>query len=366
MTGDGRARWLALGLAALLPSCLWAHAASTQPGMAWLGVPIELGEGDDGARTEQVVLITLDGVRWQEIFDGVDPALAREAGLAAEEIVKARGLLPQMHRRFFDEGVVIGAPQKAGGIFASGPNYVSLPGYLEILRGRTSPDCQSNDCPPFRGRTLLDEVRSLPRTTHSDAAAFTSWHELSRAAAGDPGRVVVSTGRVRGSVSELAWLSPRCDLLLERGRLLPPAPGTSEYRPDHATAELALCYLTSARPKFLWAGFGDTDELAHQKDYGGYLKALRAADSFVGAIFEELGKMGEYGRTTTVIVTTDHGRGPGFPDHGPDAAASRVFLLAAGGKVPPRGTIATERPHRLADIAPTIRVLLGIPSGTKR
>jgi hypothetical protein len=39
-------------------------------------------------RTENVVLVTLDGVRWQEIFSGLDPSLAGAAayGAAAESV----------------------------------------------------------------------------------------------------------------------------------------------------------------------------------------------------------------------------------------------------------------------------------------
>src|SRR5262249_11307156 len=38
-------------------------------------------------RTENVVLVTLDGVRWQEVFDGVDPALADRAGLPKSSVI---------------------------------------------------------------------------------------------------------------------------------------------------------------------------------------------------------------------------------------------------------------------------------------
>lgn len=348
-----------IGLLAFLSTGCSPAAEPRRP-ISWQGAPIDLGAKKLGAETRQVVLVTLDGVRWQEIFHGTDPALAVEAGLPPKRVLSAEQLLPNIHRHFFVGGVAIGAPLASGGIFASGPNYVSLPGYLEILQGRTVPECESNDCAPIRAPTLLDEIRSLPGASRKDVAAFTSWHECSRAASGDPGRVVVSTGRKRGSVSDLAWLDRHCDRLFSQGRAASPEPGTHEYRPDRATSEIALCYLVAARPKLLWVGLGDTDEHAHNEDYGAYLHALRQADAFLGSLFQRLSSMGEYGRTTTVIVTTDHGRGPRFQDHGRDRAASRVFLLAAGGAVSARGPLPSERPHRLSDVAPTIRALLGL------
>lgn len=348
-----------IGLVALLATGCSRTPEARRP-ISWLGAPIDLGPKEPGAETRQVILVTIDGVRWQEVFHGTDPALAAEAGLPPKRMLSAAQLLPNIHRHFFEGGVAIGAPLASRGIFASGPNYVSLPGYLEILQGRTVPECEANDCPPVRAPTLLDEIRSLPDASRKDVAAFTSWHECSRAASGDPGRVVLSTGRKRGSVSDLAWLDRHCDRLLSQGRQLSPEPGTSEYRPDRATSEIALCYLVAARPKLLWVGLGDTDEHAHREDYAAYLDALRRADAFMGTLFERLAEMGDYGRTTTVIVTTDHGRGPRFQDHGRDQTASRVFLLAAGGAVPRRGPLPSERAYRLSDVAPTIRALLGL------
>lgn len=348
-----------LGLVGLyLTGC--PQMAELRRPVAWLGSPIELGALEPSRQTRQIVLLTLDGVRWQEVFLGADPKLAAAAGLSLSGITDTAGLLPNMHERFFEGGIVIGAPGEAGGIFASGPHFISLPGYLEILRGRTVPSCLSNDCPPIREPTILDEIRALPGSSREDAAAFSSWHEIVRAASGDPGSVVVSTGKTQGSVSELSWADPHCDRLLVEGQNGSREPGGAAYRPDRHTASVALCYLAAVRPKMLWIGLGDTDEHAHRGDYAAYLDALRFADDFVGAIFDQLANMGEYGQTTTVIVTTDHGRGPEFPDHGDHISASRVFLFMAGGSVPGRGIIGTERAHRLADIAPTIRKLLGM------
>ena len=72
--------------------------------------------------------------------------------------------------------------------------------------------------------------------------------------------------------------------------------------------------------------------------------------------------MGARGQHTTVIVTADHGRGRDYRVHGrnfPESA--RVWLVAAGAGVAARGLAHAERPHRLADIAPTVRTLLALP-----
>jgi arylsulfatase A-like enzyme len=138
-------------------------------------------------------------------------------------------------------------------------------------------------------------------------------------------------------------------------------PGWLDYRPDRYSAALALQYLVAERPRFLFIGLGDTDEYAHRHNYRGYVSALQAADQFVGQLMDTLATLGDYGAETTVIVTTDHGRAAGFSGHGGDAPESRrVWMFAAGGAVPAVGFADTSRVIHLADIAPTIRLLMGL------
>lgn len=47
--------------------------------------------------TETVIIVTLDGVRWQEVFGGVDPALATAAGMGPDMMLSASELIPNLH-----------------------------------------------------------------------------------------------------------------------------------------------------------------------------------------------------------------------------------------------------------------------------
>lgn len=280
-----------------------------------------------------VVIVALDGVRWQEIFEGTEPARSPANLVPASEIV------PNLYRLGVERGAFIGAPGR-GVIAASGPNYVSLPGYTEILSGRPS-RCHENDCPRTSTPTLLDEARAAG----AKVAVFSSWERIELAATAKADGIYVSCGR-RGD--------PAVD----------PFPGFGDYRPDRFTAAAALAYYEAEQPDVFFLGLGDSDEYAHRGDYPRYVEALRRADEVIGRLVAALDRSGERGRRTHVVVTADHGRARSFADHGRVPEAARVWMVAAGPAFSARGPVATFRQHYLADIAPTLRVVLGLRADT--
>jgi phosphopentomutase/2,3-bisphosphoglycerate-independent phosphoglycerate mutase family metalloenzyme len=266
----------------------------------------------------------------------------------------------------------LGAPGQGPEMRATGPNYVSLPGYTEILTGRTATRCRDNACPAVALPTLADELSpqgaardgapwgDTPRTP-GRAAVIASWESLERAASSGSGRVVVSAGRHAGRDLDAMRADETEKALLEEASRASAAPGEADFRPDRFTADIALRYLVTRTPRFLFIGLGEPDEYAHQNNYRAYLDSLRAADRTLARLVDALGQMGERGKKTSIFVTTDHGRSNAFRDHGGFAPESgRVWLVASGGGVAEKGLLRSQEPHRLADIAPTMRVLLGL------
>jgi hypothetical protein len=287
-------------------------------------------------RAPHVVLVTVDGVRWQDVFNA--------------EMSERLPNLAALARR----GIALGRPGDEP-FEASGPNFVSLPGYREIISGHPTVGCTNNDCPATTDVTLLDELRAagLPP---SDVAAIGSWERLERAAAASPEDLAVSFGRHAGASRDRMRVSPRAAALLEAAEDADAAPGHHDYRPDALTAALALEYARVVHPRFLWVGLGDTDEHAHKGEYAEYLESLHRADAVVGELVRTLGD------DTIVIVTTDHGRAANFRDHGGFAPESQAVWLVAAGP----GLSAAERearglpsPRRLSGIAHLILESIG-------
>lgn len=277
-----------------------------------------------------VVIMAIDGARWQEVFHGVDRSLTSSAPVPAAAIFK------NLHVLGTERGAFVGAPGH-GMIAASGPNYVSLPGYTEMLGGRPSP-CTHNGCARTTLPTILDEAHAAG----AKVAAFASWDKLDLAATMSPGAFTSSCGR-------------RGDPLVD------PWPGHGDYRPDRVTASAALEYYEAEKPDVFFLGLGDADEYAHRGDYAGYLAALRHADETLGRLVAVLDRLGERGRSTHVIVTADHGRASDFKNHGPMPEAARVWMAAVGPRFSARGPVSSPEPRHLADIVPTLRTVLGLP-----
>ncbi|MBX3232797.1 MAG: alkaline phosphatase family protein [Labilithrix sp.] len=264
-------------------------------------------------------------MRWQEVHEGTDPHRWRSAP------IDARTLTPNLHALGERAGAFIGAPGY-GTIAATGPNYISQPGYEEILTGRFS-GCDSNHCPRTVLPTLLDEARAAG----AKVAVFASWERIDLASTASPGAFFVSAGR-HGDDTIAPW------------------PGVGDYRPDRITSEVALAYYAKERPDVFYLSLGDPDEHAHHGDYSGYVNALRRADETLGRLLELVDE------NTHVVVTADHGRADSFADHGSMPEAARVWMAASGPRFLARGAVTSPHPRRLADIAPTLRVVLGLPS----
>ena len=193
MTPRVRASLAWAALLALGVSCLPPTEADE---MVWPQpvAPLQLAAAVPAAATSTaesdaaVVLVVLDGVRWQDVFVGGDPHLAGGPAPSAE------ALMPHLHALVADRGAAVGAPGRGPSMTASGPNFVSLPGYTEILGGRRAHACGDNDCAPISQPTVFDQMAAA---SPGEVAFFSSWERLERAASARPQSLLLSAGRTR-------------------------------------------------------------------------------------------------------------------------------------------------------------------------
>jgi hypothetical protein len=326
-------------------------------------------------KTKAVVLVTVDGLRWQEIFGGIDPRLMNEkvAGMSepgakelrerlAKDTPEARreALLPFFWKELTPRGIVLGNRNKGSSMQVTNAFRVSYPGYSEILTGRAQDDViKGNDEIRNPTPSILEFLRGKLNLKRSQVALFASWSTFHFIAEHTPGSITINAGYERAD----AAASARAKELsaLQFAARTP----WDEARHDYVTFELALDYLRRERPRVLYISFDETDDWAHGRRYDRVLDAIEYFDHTLQTLWNTLQAMAEYRDQTTLVLTCDHGRGDTLADfngHGAKVTgADQIWLAVIGPDTPARGELTNTESYYQRDIAPTILELLGVP-----
>jgi len=330
----------------------------------------------EGRQTENVILVTADGLRWQEVFRGIDPALmnAKEAGmdeagalrdkLWAESAAERRRLLmPFFWSEIAPHGVLLGNRDLGSSVRVTNGYRVSYPGYSEILTGRAQDAAiRGNDPIQNPTETVLEFLRRKWQLRREQVALFGSWDVFQQIGEHQPGSVLINAGF---RALEEPGLSPRLrELSRMQFELLTPWPSV---RHDYVTFEMALEYLKTARPRVLYVALGETDDWAHERRYDRTLETATYFDQCVRRLWEAAQSLPEYRGKTTLLATTDHGRGgtlDDWPSHGTKVeGAEFIWMAAIGPDTPAGGEIRSQQDHYQRDVAATMLELGGVDPG---
>ena len=298
-----------------------------------------------------VILFTWDGVRSHEFFNGTGIFHANQ--LPASD----RGeILKTFWSKHASEGTVFGG----GSRYQIGSKIArSLPSYQAIMVGHPT-NCMNNKCDSIQEVSVLENVREFLNLEKKDIAVFASWNRILAAAALDSNKIT------HGIYPEIFDDGTQDEQMLKiQNEAMIDLPKWKGSRKDKYTFELGMHYLKKHCPRLLYISLVDSDEFGHDGDYPNYVRSLRQYDEYLDQLINTLNSMGEYGRQTTLLVTTDHSRGPGplWLGHAITSSSEKnVFLYAKG-----RGVKATGRTKEMGNhtnIRPTIEYLLGVkPTG---
>ena len=134
-------------------------------------------------------------------------------------------------------------------------------------------------------------------------------------------------------------------------------------RYDVITFEGALDALVHRKPKLLYVAFGETDDWAHDGRYDLYIESAKRTDGYIQRIWEMVQSMPEYAGKTTLILTSDHGRGdtdPEWKSHGVDIeGAEYIWAAMLGPDTPSKGVLKDTKTTQ-GQVAATVAALLGL------
>lgn len=322
-------------------------------------------------RTDRVILITLDGLRWQELFAGADSVLLADARYVDDgEGLRRRfwrptpearrgALMPFFWEVIAREGQLYGNRLRGCDVEVTNGMWFSYPGYSEILTGRAD-DARitSNAKVPNPNVTVLERANRQPGF-QGRVAAFGSWDVFPYIVNEERSGVPVNAGFEPAGGADL---TPRERFLNELQEQVPSPWNT--VRLDAFTHGFALEHLRRARPRLLYIAYGETDDFAHDGDYEAYLEAAHRTDGFIRELWAWTQTQEDYRGRTTFLITTDHGRGEGeaWTGHGTGVPGSdAIWIAVLGPDADALGEVASCELSQ-NQVAPTVAALLGLDS----
>lgn len=320
---------------------------------------------------KNVIIVTTDGFRWQEVFNGANHELAVSKKFSQgdsavilqkywdkdPEASRAK-LLPFMWGTIAKQGQIYGNRAFGNYMNTANPYWFSYPGYNEIFTGYPDVQVNSNDFKNNPNETVLEYLNKQNKFK-GRVAAYGAWDAFdkifNKPRAGFP--VVAAFEKTGGQKPT------------EKEKLLN-AMLADSYKPwgkdeclDVFTHYEAMEYLKNNKPRVLYIGYGETDEWAHAGNYRSYLDAARQVDQWLSDLWIYVQHDPFYKNQTALIITTDHGRGENneWTSHGKSIkGANEMWFAVMGPGIAAKGEMKQPMQNYQQQLAQTIASLLGV------
>jgi hypothetical protein len=319
--------------------------------------------------SKNVIYITWDGFRWQELFGGAQEILiAKDAGVADVEGLKRKFwreseterrelLLPFLWKTIATRGQIFGDPSQNAAAKLENTHKFSYPGYSEMFCGFADDKrIDSNNKFPNPHINVLEFLNRRPGFENR-VAAIATWDVFPSILNQQRSGVYVHAGIGPIPGSSLTDRERLLNEMIEDAVVLWP-----NNQIDVITMQVAREYLLKHKPRVLFIGLGETDEWAHARRYDRYLHAAHRADAFTGRLWELLQSLPEYRDRTSLVLACDHGRGNTIRDWTDHAAkvegAEFIWTALLGPDVPALG-VRSNVNTTLSQIAATLAELVG-------
>ena len=318
-------------------------------------------------KTKNLVIVTLDGMRWEEVLGGADSAIlnnkefTRDSAGSSSKFwdndinTRREKLFPFLWSTIITKGQLYGNRWKGNDVNNANRYWFSYPGYNEIFTGYPDTAVNSNDKILNKNVNVLEYI-NRQNSYQGKVAAFSSW---------DVFPYILNKWRsgiyVNSDTDSLPYTTDKFKLIDDIESLSTRPVGV---RPDILTYISAREYMKEMKPKVLYIAFDETDDLAHEGMYDLYLGSAHAEDGMLDDLWKYIQSTPQYKDKTTLIVTCDHGRGDdpkkNWTSHGekiPDAG--QIWVAAIGPDTKMKGEVTTKEVLYQAQLAATFAKILG-------
>jgi hypothetical protein len=321
---------------------------------------------------ENIIIVTTDGLRWQEVFKGMDTAIANNPKFnqedsayiyktywADDENKRRERLMPFLWTTIRAKGQIWGNRKYGNHVDNANTLWFSYPGYSEMMTGYADTAINNNDHPANPNLNVLEFLNKQPRIK-GKIAAFGAWNAFDRI-----------LNEQRAGFPVISAFDPVGGKTPNANERLINAMNKDAYRPfneyeclDVFTHYGAWEYLKTKKPRVLYIAYGETDEWAHAGQYRSYLDAARQVDAWIKQLWNFLQNDPQYKNKTALFFTTDHGRGDAIKEewtsHNNKVLDSHEMWFAVMGPgIPASGELKTEMQVYQEQFAKTFARIMG-------
>ncbi len=306
---------------------------------------------------KNVILLMLDGVRCKEFFGKVDKKLRKKFKIKQKTTFDKfwNSDLP-------NQGVIFGNKSKGSSMVVKGEP-CSLPSYATIFKGSES---KLND--NYKGRvsteTIAEKIKKELDLKKEDVATIASWDNINQAVQHKKGTIYTNCGPQKIKIY-------KDDPIIKHinNKQIDDEPSWAYgSRYDKYTWDHAIHYLKNVKPRFMFISLNDSDGSMHHGMYKEYIRSLNDYDKQIMELVELIDTMKEYKNKTTLVITTDHGRGETnnkdeWKDHSSKIPGSEdIWMYVRGPYIKKRGFMKHMYPIDTTIIYPIIEYSMGLTS----
>lgn len=330
----------------------------------WLLLTV-FATGTKAQKAENIFIITTDGTRWQEVFNGADslllhnPKFVQDTALAAQlywdasTLERRKKLMPFFWNVIAKQGQLYGNRERESRVNVRNLYKISYPGYNELLTGYADPLPILNAPQYNRNTSVLEYLNGLP-SFKDRVAAFTSWNVFP----------FILNNRRCGLMenSGYAALNDTAEGVQLVNEVQDKVEQKYKTRYDLLTFFTAREYIRQHHPRVVFLSLGETDEFAHKGQYDLYLQQLANVDKMIAELWYYVQTDPFYKNNTTFLISTDHGRGRAekwTTHHSFIRGSGEIWLAMLGKNITPAGEMQAVRTVYQGQVAATVAFLLG-------
>ena len=222
-------------------------------------------KGDDFPR---LVIITIDGLRWQEVFSGAEESLlsntkevrnveqTRRLYWRHTPVDRRMALMPFVWNTVAKQGMLIGNRNLGSVMQVANKTNISFPGYSEMMTGIVDEDIKGNDPIPNPHLNVL-EVANQDLRYKGSVVMYGSWKSTRYAIHNEEAHIPASVSYEKNIAKTQTPVLKMVDRMMEG---MPHYWGSEHF--DAFTYAYAIETLKADHPKVMWISFGDCDEWA--------------------------------------------------------------------------------------------------------